>query len=455
MATSVAIIGAGCAGLGAATELTGQKEVEVDVTLIEANNWIGGRARTNPNPELPVDLGPQFVQDPEINPWTVILRQMPQYKGMKIQPIAMDTLYRVFGENQQWSTLDTNRGIDSGNKLLERGYQSATGYKNAAIMTFKESEVFDNQPDLRLSLASSGYGAIAESAEPWRYVASDRERESEHQPKVPGNIYVPNGLGNLVKSYGEKLLASNPVILRLINKVVNRIDDSKRKKMFISTMDDTEIEADFCILTVPVSAMEMIEFIPALSGPRVRANSFIKLGSYKKVAFRPTKFPSGSEDDSIKEETEYYVYDSINDGVWQYFRLPTSPDILICVAAGDLAHRLDGEDPDAVWRMLIDLLNAAYSEGDFTPQKQAVVVTNWSYTDHIHGAYSYTHCDERLDRDNPVPLEARLEIARPQGRIHFAGEATWADAYGTIHGAYHSGVRAANEVLDRIKSASS
>jgi monoamine oxidase len=452
MAHKIVIVGAGCAGLGAATALTAQKEYEVDVTLLDPNVWIGGRAVTNPNINLPVDLGPQFVQDPEVNPWTVILKQLPEYKNEDIKPKMIGAYYRVLGEDG-WETVFTNDGIKEGNELLETGFKTATGFANAPVISSEMAKVFRGKQDLRLSLGSSGLGAIAESVEPWQYVASDQDRQTEY-PGEGNNIYVPGGLGNLVKTYGEKLLAANEMILHWQMIKVVAIKDKHPEELTLITESKSKLKFDYCIVTVPNPEVGKIKFTPPLSGARLRADSFIRLGSYKKVAFRPTIFPVGEENDCIKPNTEYYIYDSTSDGVWQYFRLPTDPTILICVTAGDFARKLDGEPDDTAIKLVIGLLSQAY-KGDFTPLKDEVVVTNWTNQPNIHGAYSYTHHDELLDRDNPVPLQARLEIAKPHGRVHFAGEATWADAYGTIHGAYHSGVRAAEEILAVIRSTSS
>jgi len=44
------------------------------------------------------------------------------------------------------------------------------------------------------------------------------------------------------------------------------------------------------------------------------------------------------------------------------------------------------------------------------------------------------------------PADIR-ECGRPEGRIHFAGEHTSTTHQGAVHGAYPSGIRAANEIL--------
>src|SRR5207253_2624642 len=161
--------------------------------------------------------------------------------------------------------------ISAGGEQLAEQFQIAAGFSNAPAMTGNAPAFAKGQQNLRLALGSSGYGAIAESAEPWQYLASDQARQAE----------VENG--------GAKLY---------------------------------------------------------VTGGRSRADGYVRLGSYKKVAFRPTTFPQvdnldPKKSNSIEQKFEYYIYDRDEDGVWQCFRLPTDPTILICVAAGDFARRLD------------------------------------------------------------------------------------------------------------------
>jgi monoamine oxidase len=439
MPTTVAIIGAGCAGLGAAATLLNQPRFDLDVTLIEANGWIGGRAVTAGVSGVTIDLGPQFIQDPDINPWTGIMRSL----GIEgVQP-KIDALYRRQLEDKSWETVEFNTDISAMDDRLERQYREATGYANMPAMPVGSAEMLKKQQDLRLSVGSNALGPIAESAEPWQYLASDRERQSDGAHG--SNIYVKGGLGNLVAGFGQELQKNRRLKVNLGAAVVSI---EEKKKIFVGFSDETEEKYDFCIVTIPVGEQDKVKFDPPLSGPRTRASSFIALGSYKKVAFRPKAFPL-QDPDSIKPGFEYYIYDDTQDAVWQYFRLPTNDSTLICVAAGDFARALDAESDQAAASSVIALLSRSYPEADFTPipDEEAVLVTNWTAMPFIHGAYSYTRYNDRFDADNAIGLEARLRLAEPHGRIHFAGEATWPDAYGTIHGAYFSGERAANEIL--------
>lgn len=513
MAKTIAIIGAGCAGLGAAAKL--MEDFSIRAVLIEANDWIGGRAKTSTDPaNLPVDLGPQFIQDPNANPWVKIAEALGYKKGVDLLQPVKGSIFRVF-DGETWSNGDPP-GIEEMNERLEEEYEIASGFKNRPIMTGNSPVFCRGQQDIRLSLGSSGYGAIAESVEPWQYVAADKDRQDD---VIDGgeNIYVKGGIGTLVEKFGKKLLADNAQRLMLLQLTVLAIREGK-DGVTVTTSDGKSVRYDYCILTIPCAEVEKIDFQSGLPGARRRADGFIRLGSYKKVAFRPTKFPVGDEDeisserDSIEVDYDYYIYkapgdddeddddrsdddqsddkdgkkdskddkkddgkddkkdqkkddddddddedddgdeDADKDGVWQYFRLPTDPTILICVAAGDFARRLDDMDDEDVSASVIALLTKAYpnTQADFTPQGDEVVVTNWTETPHIHGAYSYTRYDDRLGADNPIPFEAREIIGDSHGRLHFAGEATWLAAYGTIHGAYESGRETAIEVLEAI-----
>jgi hypothetical protein len=472
MPTTIAIIGAGCAGLGAAATLVEQSDVDVRVILIEATGRIGGRAWTSTDPnDLPVDMGPQFIQDPDVNPWKQIALETLDYNPDDLVQPSMDPWYRI-NEGGVWSDVFMNDGIKAANAMLDGEYRRACGYANAPILTGNAPALCDGQQDLRLALGSNGLGPIAESAEPWQYVASDLERQADED--AGENIYVKTGLGTLVAGYGDWLLSRYGLRLNFVPNVpIDKIDDTNPAAVRLHAGDNETASVDFCIVTIPCGELKSIIFKPPLPGDVERAAGLVRLGSYKKVAFRPTSFPpppegaDEDEDSALKQDCDYYIYKAPareNDdpdqpyrpdtgGTWQYFRLPTDPTILICVTAGDFARRLDDLPDDQVSASVIDLLSAAYPGGDFPPQRSEVVVTNWTHQPYVHGAYSYTWYDERLGADNPFPLDARALIAKPHGRVHFAGEATWIPAYGTIQGAYWSGDRAAREILEILRAA--
>jgi len=433
MAT-VAIIGGGCAGLGAAQALLEKNQT---VVLIDAYARLGGRAWTMPDQGFPFDLGPQFIQDPEVNPWATIATELG-FETIARDDDAFKTIYRVEIQSV-WQDSFGLPGMDPFEEQLKDGYESAILFANMPPIT----KSFGRGQDAQLALGSNGIGSIAESAEPWQYIASDKARQKDGSGKV---LYVKRGLGTLVQEFGADLQRKYRAFL------THRPSTVVTCVRFVSAQNQCEVFAgdqqvstcDYCIVTVPCSALPAIAFIPPLSHERLVANGYIVLGSYKKVAFQPQQMPQ-----QIQQNAEYYLYDNNLKACWQYFRLPTAPQALIGVASGNFAASLDRKADNDAATSFVTALSTAY--GQQIVSTQPPMVTNWSKQQQVWGAYSYTRYDGG-NSDDPAPLNARIEIGKSHanGRILFAGEATWTDAYGTIHGAYNSGVRAARVILQNL-----
>jgi len=442
MTTLVAIIGGGCAGLGAARELLRKGKKDIEVVLIEAFDRLGGRAWTVTDGGFPFDLGPQFIQDPGINPWKDIAADL----NIGTVPSNPSTVYRLLGEAGWRDAVpgkDEPKRIVEVRNLLQLAYKDATKWSNKPPL----AQSLGTDAEAQIALGSEAEGSIAESAEPWQYIASDRARQKDVADEDAGIEYVKGGLGTLVESFGAWLQKKfDPLLKVLTGQVVTCIRWMPTdQKLEITAGYKPLLIADYCIVTVPCSALPRIAFIPPLDQKRVVANAYIVLGSYKKVAFCPQPMPK-----EIEPDHQYFVFDYRMQGCWQYFRLPTAPEALIGVASGNFAARLDRLNDETAAGCFTDALTAAYPKSPFAP-KTKPLVTNWSNQPNVWGAYSYTRYDGG-DPDNPTAFNAREQIGKSHvdGHILFAGEATWTDAYGTIHGAYRSGERAARTILKQL-----
>jgi monoamine oxidase len=153
--------GGGCAGLGAAATLLSKG---VDVVLVEASAILGGRAWTSSDPaDLLVDMGPQFLQDPDSNPWREIMKSL----GIKGIDPAIETKFRIF-KDEGWVTQSEVEEVESVSHVIDVGYAKATEKLNVPPV----ATPMEPSPQYQaLALGSNGYGSIAESAEPWQYVA--------------------------------------------------------------------------------------------------------------------------------------------------------------------------------------------------------------------------------------------------------------------------------------------
>lgn len=502
----IVIVGGGAAGLGAAATLLGNAAFTGTVILVEAQNDLGGRADTQMMGPAPFEHGPQFIQDPgpEVsddpnqNPWPGIARMLNTFMadpnadaGVKQKVNTYFTTYTAGqfqrGPTDPLFTLIPDEINYNCNRIRVDGVeddappqwitgadpQTTSEYLNqierAYLAACKQSSDFPNLPaapvvqpneylrtaqEYVLAIGSTSYGPIQEAAETWQYVAADRKRQ-EDQTKAQlakyyngaedfgPNLFVEQGLGTLVRTYGAYLRALYADRLTVItSRAVSSIVTNAQSNLATVTLPDQQItDVDRCIITLPVWPLRAIQFAPPLPQSFWRACEFLPLGIYKKVAFRIT----GDFPDGFDVNKGFYQADGAY--CWQYFRLPTAPSLVIGIAAGNFGESLIGQPDDAVVDRFLTALSGAWGGFDFgAVMAGGAVVTKWEDVSQIGGAYSYTRYNGG-DPGNPVPLDARKTIARQRGVLHFAGEATWTAAYGTLHGAYLSGVRAAKAAI--------
>ena len=81
--------------------------------------------------------------------------------------------------------------------------------------------------------------------------------------------------------------------------------------------------------------------------------------------------------------------------------------------------------------------------GRSIPEPASVLQTRWKSDPWSLGSYSF-------DKLGATPRDRDALAAPVEDRIYFAGEATHRTMFSTVHGAYLSGCRAANEILQRL-----
>jgi len=112
-------------------------------------------------------------------------------------------------------------------------------------------------------------------------------------------------------------------------------------------------------------------------------------------------------------------------------------NILVVIYTGSEALRLESlSDSQATQDVLTSIRPIL---GATPPALKSSRVTRWKSEPYTKGSYSFASVGTKAsDFDT---------IARPQGRLYFAGEHTNGTYRGTVHGAYLSGRRAADELV--------
>ena len=126
-----------------------------------------------------------------------------------------------------------------------------------------------------------------------------------------------------------------------------------------------------------------------------------------------------------------------------YYIRPMGLPLIECFFGGEGARFVSENGPAAGFDFAMEQLCALFGSA-IRSSLRPLVGSGWGQMQHIGGAYSYAL---------PGCASARRALARPfEDRLFFAGEATSAGDFSTVHGAHDSGVRAATEAIVALNS---
>lgn len=427
------IVGGGAAGLVAADTILSASGDNY-VQLFEAKDYTGGRAHTDVRSihGLPFDMGAVYLQDRANNPWTQVARDL----GFDTIPDDMGAVMRIDRGNGYEDVPPTgDAAVNAVVQEIEDVYKRNKELPNRPVM---EEPRLDTGSEW-FGLATSPYGPFTESAEPWQYLAADRARDAQGE----GNLFVKQGLGNLVRAYGQTLQErfKDRYTERLATPVTEIVQERDAVVVY-TKQHQVIVPATACVVTVSVDVLAAgsIAFTPALPPAYVEALKALRLGSYKKLAVELAALPDG-----IRDNTNYYLYNCYPEGIWQYYRLSYYPkNVLVVHASGDFAAALETIEDHMVYGMFQSALGEAYSVD--VHLREARAMTHWRNDLYVRGAYSYTAFIGGGPEDRSA-LAARDVLSKPVSRVCFGGEAQSLTAYGTLQGAYWEGQAAARRAL--------
>jgi monoamine oxidase len=401
----IAVIGAGAAGLAAAQRLVSEP---LTVALLEARERVGGRAHTvqvtTASGVLPLDAGCEWLHSADRNPLVPIIEahgftveRSTAYWQRRSDRVGISPAdAEAFG--RAWTTLDARleaaaaSGVDApASDFLEPGgrwnglLNAGSGWYNGAA--WDEVSVVD-------------YAAYQDSGRNWR---------------------VREGYGAAIAMLG------GPLAPRL-GCAVEEVDHSGATIRIVTAKGTLSARA--VIVTAPsnVLASEAIRFRPGLPD-KVEAAAGVPLGYADKAwlaVSEPKRFPA-----------EGHCFGRTDTAATAaYFLRPYGRPCVEAYFGGGLAKDLEGQGALAAFAIdeLIRVLGA-----DVRRILSPLFETAWASDPWSLGAYSHAL---------PGRAGDRAVLAAPvDGRIFFAGEATHPTYFSTAHGAWETGIRAAEEAI--------
>ncbi|MFY9237950.1 MAG: NAD(P)/FAD-dependent oxidoreductase [Roseovarius sp.] len=408
--TDVIIIGAGAAGLSAAKALD---HAGLSYQVFEAAPRIGGRAASEEiAPGEWFDRGCSWLMNGEENPFTAIARDM----GIELATDIRDRF-----------KLESLRFVRDGAHLSEAGRRSCVDFynaSNAAITAAAEqgrdvalSEVIDVKDDFAQPFLTSVDTSWGKSV--------TQVSTRDHASSVGDLGYqARRGYGNLVAAWG----ADVPVSLAT---QVKRVDWSK-SPITVET-NKGAITAKTILVTVStgVLASQAIAFHPALPDWKEDALHNLPMGTENKIGIHFDRDVFGDDGRA------YYTAWSHVGGAAKVDASVMGLNTAVVLVGGERGLALEREGPRAFESFAMDRVIDIFGSG-IRKHAKRTLSTAWKSDPWVQGSWACA---------KPGQAHQRTHLACPVGeRLFFAGEATMIGSQGSCHGAYQSGVRAAQEI---------
>ena len=404
----VAIVGAGAAGLAAATRLRREGRSFV---VLEARPRIGGRVFTDASLGAPFDAGAQYIHWGERNPW----REIAEGFGTRLQEEEPGGSLRVYRDGAVLPAAERARRSSGFGQVWSAIEASAPHDRSFA------DAVREAPPEVLAAAAGITLFSLGEDPE--------RVSIEDYQQLWSGDDYVmPEGYGTLVARYG----ADVPV--RLGTPVTRIAWDGPG--VALETAAGT-LRARAAIVTVPVGVLQAggIRFAPELPSATLQALDGLGMGALTKIALgidRARLGPVPATDlIEIGDSGALTSYDLFHFG----------RDLTLVTLGGDHARRICELGERGAVGFAIERL-AAMAGGQARAAVKGGRLAGWWTDPFSRGSYSIAKPGQATARER-----LRVPVAE---RIWLAGEATAGGGAMTAGGAFLEGERAAAAVIEAL-----
>lgn len=418
----VIVIGAGAAGLAAARRLS---DAGRRVLVLEARDRIGGRVWTNRSlGGLPLDLGASWIHGATGNPLAELVRRF------KVATATTD-----YDELWRYNT-DGSELSDADDAALDQLFERVMGQVETMRGTAKADEPLLNA--IRRARAAQNLDARRQRMLEYTIVTT-----IEHEYAADADMLSLLHWDQGAEQKGDDLLfpgGYDQILLPLargldirLNQPVQRIEVAHDGVRIITS--SASFQAVQAVITLPLGVLhsQAVTFDPPLPDAKRAALSRLGMGLLNKLYLR---FPRAFW------PTEPHMLGYLGErrgewAEWLNIRHYTDAPVLLGFNAGSPARRFEEQTDQQIVDSALAVLRRIY--GPRTPDPQDYLLTRWAADPYARGAYSFL-------LPGATPRDYDHLAAPVAGRLFFAGEATSREYAATVHGAYRSGLRAADEV---------
>ncbi|KAJ8528000.1 hypothetical protein K7X08_015451 [Anisodus acutangulus] len=486
----IVIIGAGVAGLAAANKLytTQNSNKLFDLCVVEGGNRIGGRIFTSNFCGDKIEIGATWIHGIEGNP---------------IYKIAQEI--NSFQSDQPWECMEGEKNLENEvcRKFLEKFNLENGGIeKNLSIGSFlrkgldfycglnkdqENVEVFENWS--RTSL-EEGVFSMYENIHRHYSAAGDLgtldfNGESEYCDFPGDDLPIAKGYSKVIESLASVLPAGVIQLGRKVAKIEWQSDDcclnlesgdgTKPVKLHFS--DGSVMYADHVIVTVSLGVLKQgIRedsglFSPPLPKFKTEAISRLGFGVVDKLFLQL----SPNHDENVGyDEMDFPFMQMVfhpSGAILSHPKIPLwirkttlinpiypKSSVLVSWFAGEEAIEMESLDDEEIINgvsttMSQFLANSKHFKNSNSIKFSKILKCKWGTDPLFLGSYSYVAVGSSGDDFDALaePLPKENSKNCPPLQVLFAGEATSRTQYSTTHGAYLTGIREANRLLEHFQ----
>lgn len=421
-AQHVIVIGAGIAGLAAARLLTQQG---VQVTVLEGRDRIGGRVFTDHRwDNAPVDLGASWIHRSLNNPITALADEINAPRVIT----DYDNYAAYHSDGRPFTEADYERADTLLEEMWERLVVAQDADEDQSLEAFVQADIAEqalSAEDQQLLLAwlnttieHEYAGSLSQLSTYW----FDDGEEFDGD-----DVVFPEGYSAVADFLADGLTIK-------LEQIVTAVE---RNEATVTVQTESgSYTADQVVVTLPLGVLQTgtVTFTPPLPTAKQTAIAALGMGVLNKCIFR---FPKVF----WPQETTMLEYVAEKRGAWgEFLNLAEVLDVPVLVGfnAADYGRKIESWTDAEIIADGMVALRAMF--GADIPEPDDYIITRWGQDRFAQGSYSFMAVD--------TDPEMRDQLGSPvDNQLFFAGEATSRAYAATVHGAYLSGIRAAEEIL--------